>query len=765
MKKKKIFKLLVSLALTSLVAVIITVFSKSNTYQVLELKALDLRFALRGNPPSHTQILHIDIDDQSLARLGRWPWPRNYHAKLIDILTECEAKQIIMDLLFMEEVTAKPQEDELFANAMSRSKRVYLPFYFIKGQKPASAALRSLLLKDITIPLEEAAEILNQEPDSLKEALPSAKRYVMDQALREVLSKNPEISIDEVFGILRESKGWFLFSEEEAYLREQFQNRELAEFFAGKFSSDYENQENLGLKDFKAISVPIKEYIKSTKGSGFINADSDIDGVLRRVPLFIKYEDKTFFQLSLAALIDSLNVRDVEFSNDFIILKGAHIHSKIRDITIPVNKSGCMLVNWTGRWGHSFKHIPYYRILKLHKVQEQLRVQLKDIDVEEQASPENAGIINYLRKAEANLKEKLTGIVKNKICIVGLTATGTQDMGPIPLQTDYPLVGTHSNLINTILTENFIRKAPGYLNLSIFFITALLAGFTSLVRLWRSLLLSVCYAIGYFLIAFFAFDKLGVWIDLVGPLGIIVFGFSGIMTLRFFTEEKEKLWIKKAFSHYLSQEVINELIEDPSKLKLGGERRIITVLFSDIKGFTAYSENRKPEEVVSVLNEYLDVMTKVIFENKGTLDKYMGDGIMAIFGAPHYEGPEISAERAVKTAWQMMEKLRILQDEWVKRGYQPLDIGIGINTGEMIVGNMGSTLVMDYTVIGDAVNLGARIESLTRRYNNNIMISEFAYEYIKDIIEVNPLEPIKVKGKDISVMMYEVTGLKSGKLG
>lgn len=760
MKKKKIFKLLVSLALTFFVAVFIIVFSKSKVYQILELKALDVRFALKSNTPTHTQILHIDIDDQSLAQLGRWPWTRSHHAKLIDTLTECGAEQIIMDLLFMEEVTDLPQEDVLLAKAMSRSDRVYLPFYFTKDRKPASAEFTSLLLKDITIPLEEAARILNQDPDSCKDEFSLAKRSIMDQALREVLGKNPEISINGVFEILENSKGWFLFSEEEAYLRKQFQNKKLAEFFADKFALDHVNQKTLKLEEFKTISVPIKEYIKTMKDSGFINADPDADGVLRRIPLFIKYEDKIFSQLSLAALIDSFNISDVEFKNNFIILNGAHIQSKIRNITIPVDESGCMLVNWTGRWGHSFKHIPYYRILKLHKLREQLRTQLKGINAEEQVSSENAGIVKYLRKAEANLKEELTGIVKNRICIVGLTATGTQDMGPIPLQTDYPLVGTHSNLINTIITEDFIGKAPPCLNVFIFFFTALLIGFASLIRLWRSLLFSVCYAVGYFLIAFFAFDKLGLWIDLVGPLGIVVFGFSGIMSLRFFTEEREKIWIKKAFSHYLPQDVINELIEDPSKLKLGGERRIITVLFSDIKSFTTYSEKKAPEEVVSVLNEYLDVMTKVIFDNKGTLDKYMGDGIMAIFGAPHYEAPEISAKRAVKTAWQMMEKLKALQDEWIKRGYQPLDIGIGINTGEMIVGNMGSTLVMDYTVIGDAVNLGARIETLTRRYNNNIMISEFTYKYIKKIVDVNPLEPIKVKGKDIPVMMYEVTGVK-----
>jgi len=279
------------------------------------------------------------------------------------------------------------------------------------------------------------------------------------------------------------------------------------------------------------------------------------------------------------------------------------------------------------------------------------------------------------------------------------------------------------------------------------------------------IVVNFCLYIGLVLIwiAFVAaaFIFFGIWIELVFPLGLSLSLYLGITGYKFIIEEKEKRWIRRAFSRYVSEEIMEEILKDPSKLQLGGERRTITVLFSDIKGFTSYSEKRSPEQTLTILNEYLDAMTKVIFKNRGTLDKYVGDEIMALFGAPTHEDPKVCAQRAVRTACEMMECLNGLQEKWVSEGKAPLDIGIGVNTGEVVVGNVGSTIVMDYTVIGDAVNLGARLEALTRQFNNHIIISGFTYDYVKDIVRTKPLESIKVKGKDIPVMIYDVIGLKS----
>jgi len=748
---------LVGWGFTFTVAVLLLILSDSKPYQILELKALDLRFNLRGSRPTDVDLLHIDIDDESLDKLGRWPWPRSYHAKLIDILAECGAKKVLMDILFTERLKDNPEDDVAFAKAQSRSGIVYLPFYFLEDKQPPPPELKELLDKDITVSVEDAQTELNAGDDLLQDILPLAKKYVMDEAVRGLVRKNPDIKEDDLISAIEESKEWYLFAEEEAYIRGNLESYKLARFFVNKFAIDYQKQGFLKLKEYNRLSAPIREYIESIKGTGYINADPDQDGVMRRVPLFIKYEDRMFAQVGVSVLLAELNVNDIDIKSDSITLKNARFLNNIEDIEIPVDDEGCMLVNWTGMWGESFKHIPYYKILQLYELREQLRSKTGTANASGDKSIKNKGEIAYLKSSEEELKRQLTAIVKDKICLVGLTATGTQDMGPIPLQSNYPLVGVTSNLINTIMTGKFIRKAKLPLNAFICLVTALVIGFGSLLRLWRSLLLSVCYAIGYFLAAFFIFDKSGLWVDLVGPFGVVIFGFTGIMSFRYFTEEREKLWIKQAFSFYLSGEVISELMNDPSKLKLGGEKKNLTVLFADVRGFTRFSESHQPEEIVAMLNEILDELVNVVFKYNGTLDKFVGDELMAFFGAPGDFHKDDHAIVCVRTSIEMQEKLRQLQDKWSTEQKESLHIGIGINTGDMVVGNMGSSKRMDYTVIGDNVNLAARLCSAAGA--DKIIISEQTYEQVREHVKVEKLEPISVKGKAKPIQIYEVIGL------
>ncbi len=230
--KKKLVKLLIGLGFTFALAVIFAIFSESKTYQMLELKALDLRFSLRGSRPIQAPILHIDIDDQSLDKLGRWPWPRSYHAKLIDTLWECGAKQVLMDILFTEKLKDKPEDDVLFAGSIAHSGIVYLPFYFAEGQvERPSAELEALLLKDITISVEDAAGILKAETGKLRDKMHLAKRYIMDEAIRDFVRSEPDICEDDLLRKIEDAKGWFLFPAEESYIRENFQNQKLARFF------------------------------------------------------------------------------------------------------------------------------------------------------------------------------------------------------------------------------------------------------------------------------------------------------------------------------------------------------------------------------------------------------------------------------------------------------------------------------------------------------------------------------------------------------
>jgi adenylate cyclase len=746
--KKTRLKLSVSLAITFSLAGLILLSVRSKTYQILELKALDVRFNLRKTLPARAPVVHIDIDDTSLAKVGRWPWPRSYHAKLTSILKECGAYQILWDVIFTEPDKENPQEDAIFSEAISKSDSTFFPFYFLEPKSFPYPKLKSLLLKDISISAEAAGKKLGIDAKLIKDKLPQARKMLLDEITRVLVEQKPDISWQQLLEKMEAEYGWFLFAEDEAYVQEQFAVHKLLAFFVNKFAIDIPVRSWPYIKRSGTLNVPIPEYTQRIKGSGFINADPDLDGVTRRVPLFVRYEDKILPQLTIAALIDRLEVKNVEVTREQVTLKYARFHAGLKDIVIPVDEQGTMIVNWHGTWGESFKHVPYYLILQLQETREQLASQ--------GAAP--SGAVEFLKKSEKQLMAKLSDMVKEKICIVGLTATGTHDLRPIPLQENYPMVGTHSNIINTILTEKFIVRKVGAVRFAIFFITALVIAIGSLSKLWKSLLVSLGYALGYFGLSLYLFIAYGLWIDLVGPVGIVLFGFAGITSFRFFTEEKEKLWIKQAFSHYLSHEVITELMDDPSRLKLGGERRKITVMFSDIRGFTSFSESRQPEEVVAMLNEVLSLQVKILFQYNGTLDKFVGDEVMAFFGAPSNRHQHDHALVAVRTALDIQAKMKELRQNLAQDKQNAIQIGIGINSGDMVVGNMGSAQRMDYTVIGDNVNLGARLCAAAG--HGEIIISEATYDMVADKIAAEKLEPITVKGKAKPISIYRVTGLK-----
>ncbi len=252
--------------------------------------------------------------------------------------------------------------------------------------------------------------------------------------------------------------------------------------------------------------------------------------------------------------------------------------------------------------------------------------------------------------------------------------------------------------------------------------------------------------------------------------------FVGVTVYKYAVEEKTSRKIRAMFSSYVTETVVSEMIANPSLAKLGGERREVTVLFADIKGFTTFSENHSSEYVVSALNEFLAEMTEIIFKWEGTLDKFIGDEIMAFWGAPMQQ--KNHAELAVKCAVNMVQSLGRLQAKWKAEGSPPLDCGIGINTGEVVVGNIGAEgKKMDYTVIGDSVNLGARVEALTREYNAHILVTEFTFSKIKDATEnnfmggpdseagsrnviVRSIDNVVVKGREKPVNIYEIKPLK-----
>jgi adenylate cyclase len=348
-------------------------------------------------------------------------------------------------------------------------------------------------------------------------------------------------------------------------------------------------------------------------------------------------------------------------------------------------------------------------------------------------------------------------LFKDKIVLVGATATGIYDMRVTPFSAVYPGVEIHATVIDNILHQNFLIHSgwTKFMDICMIILLGLIVGVTvPRVRAAYGILLIVMLLAVFVGINTYLFARYNLWLNLIYPALTMMTVYLAITVYRYITEEREKKKIRGAFQYYLTASVINEMLKDPAKLKLGGDKKALTVLFSDIRGFTTISEKMTPEELVHLLNEYLTAMTDIVFKYDGLLDKYMGDAIMAVYGAP-LDQPD-HAVRACRTALDMLKALDDLQKKWSEEGRPVLHIGIGINSGDMVVGNMGSQMRFDYTVMGDSVNLGSRLEGINKEYGTNTVISEYTYEAVKDVLTCRELDSVRVKGKKLPVRIYEL---------
>ncbi|MDP2320750.1 MAG: adenylate/guanylate cyclase domain-containing protein [Acidobacteriota bacterium] len=344
---------------------------------------------------------------------------------------------------------------------------------------------------------------------------------------------------------------------------------------------------------------------------------------------------------------------------------------------------------------------------------------------------------------------------KGAIVVVGGSGEGLKEAFTTPFPAgavDGPEV--HANVIDGLLTGRSITPAAPWVSVALtvglaFLVAAIGLGANAWVTGVASLAILLALA-GLSVMRFAS----GSWIPIAVPSFAIVFAFVGDLAWKYVVEGREKRQVKKLFSRYVSKDVYDQLVADPSLAALGGARRTMTVLFSDVRGFTAMSEKGSPEEVVAQLNEYFSRMVSVVFEHRGTVDKFVGDMVMALYGAPLDDDDH--AEHAVQTALAMAVALNELNIRWQAEGRGTLDIGIGINTGDMVAGNIGSDTIMSYTVIGDAVNLGARLESLNKDYGTRIIISEATRSRLKGQYDIHPLGDVVVKGKSKPVAIFEV---------
>ncbi len=467
---------------------------------------------------------------------------------------------------------------------------------------------------------------------------------------------------------------------------------------------------------------------EAAPNAGHISAIADPDGIYRHMVMVVKIDNGYVPTLALSILLDYAGVdfRDIviDWGRDIRIPAASKGHLDT-DIRIPIDQQGRAFIPFARKWNQGFPKMEAHSLIEFH--------------------------------ADENLRGNLFDFFEGNFVFIGDVSTGASDIGHTPLESNAPLIMLHTALLNGMLTHTFYGKRTSGQVLTIICLAAfLLAAAGTLKSSWVLYLSGVLIMVGIFVLAWFQFLRF----QLMPPVTIAASAF-----LVFWGEvigigvavHRERAFIRGAFSRYIPESVVHELLENPQLLTLGGEERTVTVLFSDLADFTAISEKIPPATLVHILNSYLTEMTHIVLMNGGIIDKYQGDAIMAEFGVP-LSMPD-HADRAVYAGLQMHRRLDRLTSEWRKKGSPNLKCRIGINTGPMIVGNMGSQQVFDYTVIGDAVNLASRLEGANKRYNTRLMISEFTFNTLSPgLFRTRLLDVIRVKGKSKAVKVFEVYG-------
>lgn len=510
-----------------------------------------------------------------------------------------------------------------------------------------------------------------------------------------------------------------------------------------------------GRVDIQTLVPPYSKFEETGVRWGLVSFDLDEDGFYRRYLVGQKFNDSIY--VSFAA--DLLKIyKDLDENTELEDLEDCFV---LGPYSIPKFNTYSSIINYSGPSG-SFTRYSFDSVLD--DIDFDL-IEDFDLDSFDDPGDEEFGLPPGLLHS---------GILKDKIVLIGSTVAEHHDDFPTPFletrdeeghliqQLTYG-VEIHANMLQMILAENYLHKVS-YLweYIILIILSVLIFLITRYMRTFWGVFFAILLVFIFFVFAFIIFGEWNMMVDISTPILVIFFSFGGHTIYHYVLSQHEKRMITGAFSHYVPKKVVDQILTDPDKLQLGGEERVISVMFTDISGFTSISEKLTPAQLVKLLNEYLTEMTDTVLAHDGIIDKYEGDAIMAEFGMPvPYEN---HAYMACKTALEMQKKLRKLREKWKKEGRPQLRARIGINTGEVIVGNMGSRDVFDYTVMGDHVNLGSRLEGANKFYGTYIMISEYTHEYVKDDFYTRELDLIRVKGKEQPIKVFELVASTTDKL-
>ncbi|MFP3937993.1 MAG: CHASE2 domain-containing protein [Phycisphaerae bacterium] len=814
----------------------------------VELLTLDYRFRNFGGAPATDDIVHIDIDDRSLEHMGRWPWPRQRLAGIIETLQQCGARAVAVDIILPDpqEIRFASEADRLYAG----------PTGEMLGDSAPQPVFDDLILaetiekyRNVTVPMHvvpaEQADPETADDDLIKK-------------VRELLRDQPDISLDAVLKDVFDRPGGVSGDARQNVTRAYLRARALAAL--GKWAVSAGRVGTFPAMAGTAVP-PLVTFATRTSRTGFVTYQSDEDGQLRRAPMLARCGREVYPQFALALAAERLSW---EHGGDFTLTANeSAVELHFADgftRRIPMDNEGALRVNWINRESPDDppKHISaaavgnivlqrermdrnarlmrlcqlraaqlvgdselldtfaeadelherrvqarrrrYLNELyrpgvqtaderrlreaedqvesKLDNLAGELRRELDDFYLAERPDDPQAGEVydelvaltetwdsaereNDRMAADiADQRQRLRGRVEGRIALVGSIATAAADFVPTPIGKNTPGVVVNSNVYNTIVSGAFVRDAPKWLNVAAIAVVGVLVTLAAATLHGAYAgVLSLILAGGFWqLNCRTVFARWDTWLALVAPLAAGVAGFAVVMAFRQLTEQRAKKHIRGLFSNALSPALVDRLIADPEMAKLGGERRIVTCLFSDLAGFTTVSERLGEQETVRVLNTYFESMTEILQDHHGGyLNKFLGDGLLALFGAPVAQPDH--ARRAIAAALDCQAALPELNRRLSEIvGDVSLRVRVGIATGEAMVGNCGSYQRMDYTAIGDCVNVASRLEGANKTFGTGVLVDGPTWQAGGDAYIARPLGRIRVVGKAEPVDVRHVIG-------
>ncbi|MDH5681118.1 MAG: CHASE2 domain-containing protein [Spirochaetota bacterium] len=727
-------------------------------------------------PKNNSLIIYGIISGKSLTIAQKeygmgWPWRRKYYGKIVDFFSKVGVKVSIYDFNYSEtSAYYAGEEPDSYGNYFKEDDDKY---FSTAAQNSGNTIIGYLFDKKIKSPHDDYRVQLGYE--KLKALKKKAKKNKLP--LKEGLEGN-------------KLKEYLVEALANKYYRRE--GRAAIEQYAIEVDT---SKASVQFPKYGNVVMPYKEYVGKVPGIASVNALIDAEGPVRRTGVLYEYNKRFYPSLSFASFLMYIGF---DRTKEKLQLDGNYLI--VRDKTrIPLDKNGYVRIKyygWANKSGGSYDDMyslinvaTFYEKAKslFHRYTETVGIPNKlNISKEEDLfqnwdkyQATMAEMLNILSKGtdKAQLndfkkrhnlskyeKQVINARLRGKLVMLASTAPSLLDLRPTPFLEKEAGAQIHVSVLDNMLQNDFLKELnEWYIFLIIIFVSVITGIATSGSSMSKSVLFSLIIFLLTLTAGIVLFRYMNVVADIMLPLMSIFLVFLLDTIIHYFAEQKEKGYIKGAFGQYLSPKVIDILINDPSKLALGGQRKIITAFFSDVAGFSTISEKLTPDELVSLLNIYLTEMCDIVAKYDGTVDKFEGDAIIAFWGAPLDEAEH--AKQACFTTIEMQQHMDVMRARFKAEGRDALiyemKMRVGLNSGPAVIGNMGSKTRMDYTMMGDTVNLAARLEGANKFYGTYSMISEMTYEMAKDHIDARVLDKIQVVGKKEAVTVYELMDKKN----